>query len=170
MSECGSRNFLEIVEAVESGALLDLEELAEMSFSEVQRVPSAAKMASNGKSKNTSDKFFSSDKFEQNAFVKKSGVISLAESFKAQDLNNSIDNFTLEGNVLEETYQAKRDDNLDELYQKGKEQFESCSFKEAIATFQYLATQYQELGEKLKESEMLKYLSEAQFQENVTIV
>lgn len=167
MSACGSRNFLEIVDSVQAGPLLDLEELAEMSFSEVQRVPSAAKVSNNGKTTNSPDKFFSSEQFDNNPFIKKSGVISLAESFKAYNLNASVDNFTLEGNLLEETNLAKKEDNAEEMIALGKEQLRICAFKEAIPTFEYLSQHFQELGEKLKQSSMLRYLSEAQFQDNV---
>lgn len=169
LSESGSRNFLEVIESVEAGPLLDLHELAEMSFSEVQRVPSASKPPTQPKLPSSPGIFSASERFENNPFIKKSGLVSLAESFKAPDLNASADNHLVEGNVLESEDLESESENLEKQLSEAAEMIQNYQYSQAIPILEKLASTFEQSESKIEEAKARKLLSDALFQENVAL-
>lgn len=169
LSESCSRNFLEVIESHEPGLFLDLEELAEMSFSEVQRLPSASKPPIQPKVHSSPGLLTVSERYENNPYIKKSGLISLAESFKAPDLNASVDNASVEGNVLEAADPRSIEERLDMDLKDAEAMIENYQYSNSISLLERLVSEFGHYGQKIKESKSRKLLSDAYFQENVRL-
>ena len=167
LSESWSRNFLEVIESVEAGPLLDSEELAEMSFSEVQRLPSGTKNTAQPRLHSSPGLLKVSERMDNNPYIKKSGMISLAESFKAPDLNTSADNASLDGNVLESQVPYSREERIEAELKEAKRMIDDFEYSNALPLLERLASEFAQIGDKLQECASRKLLADCMFQENV---
>lgn len=167
LSESGSRNFLEVIESVEAGPLLDPEELAEMSFSEVPRIASASKPPTQPKLQSSPGYLTVSERTENNPYIKKSGLISLAESFKAPDLNASTDNVSHDGNILEPVNPRSQEEKMESDLKDAEEMIDNYQYTNAIILLEKLIPEFEKRNLRLKESKSRKLLSDALFQDNV---